>query len=236
MRRHLLGLCTLFALVAFLPAYAADDKKDEKKTDQAKLPKDEKQAFDKTVTAGELTGKLVQWGEGSQKNLTLQMTIKYQVPNQGALNNLVNLRNQAIEASRDASPANRVKRLTEIQVEIAKNQANAIQTKEAHKNIDLQVSDDMKVRVMQAPTLLDDKGKPRKPTAKELKEMKGPDPKLPGYTAELEALHQDQYVTVYLAKKKSTAKPATKDKDDKLTDDRPQIAMIVILAEPPPSK
>ena len=63
--------------------------------------------------------------------------------------------------------------------------------------------------------------------------MKGPDPKLPGYTAELEALRQDQYVTVYLAKKKGAAKSTTKDKDEKPAEDRPQISMVVILAEPP---
>ena len=101
-------------------------------------------------------------------------------------------------------------------------------TKVGHKDVQLAPADEMIVRRKNAPVMFDDKGKPRKPTAKELKEMKGPG-NLPGYLAELSDLKANQLVTCYVQTKKKTAK---KDDPDAPTDNKPRVRMIVIEAEP----
>ena len=103
-----------------------------------------------------------------------------------------------------------------------------IVTRVGHKNVDLAPADEMIVRRKTLPVLFDDKGKPRKPTGKELKEMKG-EGNLPGYMAEASDLKANQLVTVYYQTKK---KPAKKDDPDALTDSKPKVRMIVIEAEP----
>src|SRR5262249_16840460 len=62
------------------------------------------------------------------------------------------------------------------------------------------------------PLMFDDKGKPRKPTAEELKKLKGTDPKLKGYKAELGDLKAGQVVVVTLAKAKASAPKAKGDR------------------------
>jgi hypothetical protein len=111
-----------------------------------------------------------------------------------------------------------------------------------NRDVDLQATDEMKVRTLNPPVEFDEKGKPRKYTAKELKEMRGPDRKLPGYTADFESLKIGQIVRVTVARRKSVLKAMqhpqrvnTKDKDkenDAPLGDRPEVTMIVILAEP----
>ena len=67
-------------------------------------------------------------------------------------------------------------------------------------------------------------------TDKEKRELKGPDPTLPGYTGDFDSLKVDQTVQVYVAKQPPKSK--TKDSDADSTDStRPKIAMIVIPAE-----
>ena len=103
-----------------------------------------------------------------------------------------------------------------------------IVTRVGHKNVDLAPADEMIIRRSNPPVLFDDKGKPRKPSAKELKEMKG-DGNLPGYMAEASDLKANQMVTCYVQGKK---KPVKKDDVDALTDNKPKVRMIVIVAEP----
>jgi len=226
MRRHLL-LTVLLLTVAFPPHALA-----QKKPDNAPPAKDKKEATDRMVSAGEITGKVIQWGEGSQKYLTMQVTIKYGVPNVGALNNIANLEKQAAQVATNPNlnPLQRAQQIQQIKLDLAKNQQQAITIKEESQNVELQLGDEVKVRRANPPPSFDEKGNLKKPTAKELKELKGPDPKLPGFTADVADIASDQMVTATLAKKKD-AKPAPKDKDDK-TAERPQVTMLVILAEP----
>jgi hypothetical protein len=99
-----------------------------------------------------------------------------------------------------------------------------------HRNVDLTPAEDMIVRTNFVPVEFDEKGKPRKRTQKELKELKG-DPKLPGYQADASALKRGQEVTCYLETPKKTGK---KD-EDALTDNKPKVRLVLITAEPPPS-
>jgi hypothetical protein len=71
------------------------------------------------------------------------------------------------------------------------------------KNEKVMTIDDLKVRMKNPPVVYDDKGKKKNLTAKEKKDLKGDDPKLPGYTAGFEDLKVNQVVQVSLVYKKS---------------------------------
>jgi len=112
------------------------------------------------------------------------------------------------------------------------------------KHIEYHAIDDVKVRTRTLPTEFDEKGRPRRYTSKELKELRGPDPKLPGYQTEFDSLKNDQYVQLTLVKQKSSkASASKKSKEDNGADEKPkgkkpdkpakpEVMIIYILAEP----
>ncbi len=108
------------------------------------------------------------------------------------------------------------------------------------QSLEIQATDDMKVRMLRPPVDFDQKGRPRKYTTKELKELKGPDPKLPGYVADFDSLKPDQIVQVYLARKKEALRRPSRRKnkdleaeaDPERSSSRPIVTMIMILQEP----
>ena len=71
-------------------------------------------------------------------------------------------------------------------------------------SVTLDIAGDAKVRTLKLPLAFDDKGNPRKYTAQELKDLKGPD-NLPGYTADFTDLKVGEIVRVSVAKRKKTA-------------------------------
>ena len=89
------------------------------------------------------------------------------------------------------------------------------------QDVKVMTIDDVKIRTKNPPVAYDDKGNKKKYTAKELKELKGDDPKLPGYTAEFNDLKQNQVVEVSLVRKKS-------DKGGK----QPLASVILIIVQP----
>jgi hypothetical protein len=113
-----------------------------------------------------------------------------------------------------------------------------IRTGVRFKRIDMQATDNIKIRILNPPADFDAKGKPRRYTSKELKEMKGPDTKRPGYTADFDSLKPGQIVNLYLPRPKP-AKPSpppkkkSKDDDDLVVPpEKPEVLMVVILQEP----
>jgi hypothetical protein len=137
-------------------------------------------------------------------------------------------------------------------------QQNALATRQSavlyraetkHQDIEVSTTDDVKVRNSSPPEAFDEKGKARRLTSKELKEAKGSDTRLPGYQADFSNLREEQIVTVTLVKGKDKDKDkeqpkakATgngkkdKDADALLGDNLPQASLILIVADPPPSK
>jgi hypothetical protein len=102
----------------------------------------------------------------------------------------------------------------------------------------LDVADDVQVRVMQLPMQFDDKGKPKKYTSEEMKELRGPHANLPGYKSDYDSLRTGQVVTVSFRRFQSpttaSTKEADKDKDkDKkaASDPGPRVGLIVILSD-----
>jgi hypothetical protein len=224
MRQLLLG--SLLVTLAALGVRADDKRKDDaKKADEEKL-----------VSAGHLDGILKKDG-GSGAGITV--TVELILPNPAAQVEQLKHQQELMVALSIRNPLIRQQALVQVMQQMRGAQ-NAVLRKNV--DLDLEPADDMVVRTMFLPERFDEKGKPKKYTAKELKELRGPDPNLPGYSADDDSLRSGQIVTLYLVRKKHVpeAKAAPKDKEmkdkdnDKLWDDdkKPKVRMIVIRAEP----
>jgi hypothetical protein len=228
-----------------MSAFAADKDKADAKKDAAET----KKAAEKGVTtekmyrAGQLAGKVLTVVE-SKKSLRLQVTLQYPKLNPGALNSLIQAQASMQQAALNRDPNGRAQGILSAQRQMLQAQATLYTMETKTKDVELQTIDDVKVRLAQPPEMFDEKGKPKKYTAKELKELRGPDPKLPGYNAEFSDLHEGQIVTVTLVKKKDAPaklpprKPIKDPKEakdidaDLLLENLPQISVILIVADP----
>jgi hypothetical protein len=221
MQRKLRSLCLVALFGIFLPAFADDTSDSTPKPDA----KDKKQ-LDKLVKSGKsFFGKLIKIDADKQ---VLTVEVKSPKKNPQAVQNLANLQIQMAEAQRQRNPVERLRQLNHLQVEIDKNTLNLY--KDETFKVELEAPENMTVRTLVLPVELDDKGKPRKLTEKEKRELKGPDATLPGYTADFDSLKTDQTVEIYLAKQPPKSKAKDKDADN-MDVIRPKIAMIVIRAE-----
>jgi len=111
------------------------------------------------------------------------------------------------------------------------------------EDIELLLKDDVKIRQFNPPEAFDDKGRPKKYSNKELKELKGDDLKSPGYPADFSDLINQSIVNVTLMQKpqkpvrggnSGMAGVAGKKDDPELAREmRPKIASIVIMGHMP---
>ena len=111
------------------------------------------------------------------------------------------------------------------------------------EDIELLLKDDVKIRQANPPEAFDDKGRPKKYTVKELKELKGDDLKAPGYPADFSDLINQSIVNVTLMQKPQKSARggnsgligvAGKKEDPELAREmRPKIASIVIMGRMP---
>jgi hypothetical protein len=242
--RSLLRCLGLALALGLLPFALADDKKDPpkvpdqpkdnkddpktdpkdepKKPDPKTIAKEQKEALDKLTSGGEVTGKLIRW-ESNGHEFTVQVEYSYSVPNAGVARTLADLQVKLLQAKS-------VQEAVSLRQQIADNSRKLYDLKKDHFDVEFVAAEDMKYRMATPPTVFDDKGQPRKMTKKELEELKGPNPKLPGYTAELSDVKSNQIVTVYRAKK------AAKKDDKFLKGEKPEATMILILGDPPPAR
>jgi hypothetical protein len=113
------------------------------------------------------------------------------------------------------------------------------------EDIELLLKDDVKIRQANPPEAIDDKGRPKKYSIKELKELKGDDLKTPGYPADFSDLINQSIVNVTLMQKPQKSARggnsgligvAGKKEDPELAREmRPKIASIVIMGRMPDS-
>jgi len=97
-------------------------------------------------------------------------------------------------------------------------------------------TDGLQIRQADPPVAYDEKGRPRKHTHKELKDLKG-DSKLPGYPGAFTDLHTDQYVVVTIVKKKETpVHHVSKKEAEANAQELPETNLIEIVSEPPAKK
>jgi hypothetical protein len=237
----------------------ADVKDEVKKTDKTTKKEKEKdedlekkaEKKEKLVYGANFTAKLKEMDANSQKDFTLEMKIP--VPNPQGIQDLANAQNSWAQRQAQIQQAffqnknfqQRARDLFNLQQQIQRDyprlQANTMKLES--KDFKVRAADNIRVRAIAPPLDYDDKGNVKKYTKKELEALKGPDKKLPGYTAEYEALHAGQIVHVYLAKNEANpvkgkgAKAGggiklNPDDDAGIGEHRPQVVMIVILAEP----
>jgi hypothetical protein len=226
--RRILGCAALAVALLLAPAVLAQDKKPDPDKPPAKdAPKTQKEAIEKMHVGGEISGKLTSWGAASDKSFTVKVTVSYYELNDGEYKAMIQ------EQAYASDPRRSLQDRQNHAVEALKHQARLYTLKNNDVDVHFVAAADMKVRTKN-PLVFDDKGNPKKLTAKEKAELKGPDKSLPGYTAEMTDIHQDQYVTVFVPKKKGKT---TGPKDDKgLADNKPEAIMLLILGESAPPK
>jgi pentapeptide MXKDX repeat protein len=206
-----------------------DPKKDDPKKDDKKP--DPKKDLDKKdpnlLKAGTLTGKIMLVDEPKKS-----LQIEYDVPKLNP--NAVLALNNATVNLQTASARGDYNGVRAAQLEIAKQKA-AMYTMTPMK-IDLVTTEDVVVRLATPRPEFDEKGKLKKHTAKELKELRG-DSKLPGFAGEFSDLKTNLYVTLSLVRKKDAPrpKPGPKSKDadaELMQENKPMISQIMVLGEP----
>ena len=126
---------------------------------------------------------------------------------QQAMQQLQNAMNQAEQALTNALQA-------------AQNPANSpYKVVTDKKVVEFHTGEQMAVRTLLLPLEYDDKGQPKKYSPEDVKKLKGPDPKMPGYEAKLEDLKTGTNVLITLGptEASSTGKkdPEKKDPDKK---------------------
>jgi hypothetical protein len=185
---------------------------------------------EKMIKTGTLVGKVIEVNE-TKKSIRLQMSYQVQKPNVGEMQAAAacQVQYQQAIANRDPNGARQA------MLSMAQHKANSMTTQRKTQDVEVTGTEDVKIRQTSPPIAYDDKGRPMKRSAKELKELKG-DLKLPGYPGEFTDLHMDQVVRVSLIKKKETPVhkgPKPKDADaDPLGDNLPEANLIEIVAEP----
>jgi serine/threonine protein kinase len=141
----------------------------------------------------------VQGVNRTEQRFTLQLTQSIVVVNTYHAAWLAHHELKLLEAPRIRNPIDRIRFVQEHAFWIAYHQQHFYERHDQRQQLEVHGAEDLKVRVASPPPVFDDKGRPRKPTPKELEEMRGPDLRLPGYTASFADLRNNQMVDVYLA-------------------------------------
>jgi hypothetical protein len=225
---HVPALASAVLLAGLAPAAPEADK-----------PADAKEAKDKLVVVGSLVGVVESVGE-STGDLTIKVTLRYLQPNPGAqaeyLRQQQNIiqRQQAILRTRN--PAQRQQQLNQLYLaamQLQRAGGNLFTVKEVQKDVELRLADEARVRTLAPPEQFDDKGNVKKWTREELKELKGPDPRVPGYKADRDSIEKGRTVLVQLAR--APQEPAKKGKDKKPAKDKeadkPLVSVVLVGAE-----
>jgi hypothetical protein len=100
--------------------------------------------------------------------------------------------------------------------------------------VEVSAADNVKVRMAQPPIEFDAKGNPKKYSAKELKDLKGPG-NLWGFPGDFDSLKAEQIVRVFLMRPKPPPRVLGKDKNhegDLLSDNKPVVTLVYVLVEP----
>jgi len=228
-----LGAAVTLTLV--LPLFAADKKDPPKLATPANTAQD----YNALVQAGQVTGKVANLGS-SGNSFTLQVEYKVLEPKttgKGTSGNTLQHEEEVLlkEQERLMKTQNPLQRIAALQ-HLASHSQHYASYNATHSpfkvattthDFEVQAAEDVKVRILQLPDAFDEKGNAKKYTAQELKDLKGSNTSLPGYTSEFANLKNGQTVTVTISKKK----PETKDKDAKADDKTPLVSMIVITKD-----
>jgi hypothetical protein len=227
------GLLVLLILLSDAPPAGAQ-----------KIPgaeKDMDKNTEKMVKAGVLVGKILTIFEDKRK-IRLQVTVPVTKIDEGQLNAVA----QAQQRLAQARLKRDVGAMQQAQRDLVQAQARLCKVENVTRDLDLEARDDVVVRTARPKEDFDDKGRIKRYSAAELKQLKGPDAKAPGYRADFSDVATQQIIQVTLVKKKGAPpRPAPrlrKGKDAEVSDadvlgnNLPQISRILILREAPPSR
>ncbi|MGH7170098.1 MAG: hypothetical protein ACRELG_07470 [Gemmataceae bacterium] len=205
---------TLTILLLTLPALGADEKKATvkggDKSPSAATSADkhvaDKPARPRYVPVGTLRG-TVKSVDASASALTLRAHIQRLEPDvQAQKNYLDRLRQLTIRRQQIAMNPNpgqaqqQYQQLVRDVQNLQQSRKNLYRVKTVEEDVNLTLAEDVKVRATQPGSTFDDKGNVKQYTPEELKELKGPDPKLPGFRAELTDLQAGQEVLVQVVR------------------------------------
>jgi hypothetical protein len=211
-----ISLVLIVVVLLIPPTHSQSDDKNDKKA-----------APNPYVQVGNVTAKVV--GVDSNNSIRLQIVSRQIDPNQ-----VQALQKAQFDLARARNPQdafNIQKRIVDIQRRLYK---------EVKQDVSLSTTDDVKIRVSKPPATFDEKGNLVPPSKEVLKELKGDDPRVPGYKAEFSDLRAEQIVQVSLVRTRESlrARPVAKGKDVDLEllakDQQPLVSMIVVIGEPPP--
>src|SRR5262245_44918117 len=240
--RHLLRwvAALMVPAVLLLGSPARAQKKDlDKDKDKDVAP------GEKLLKAGVLVGRVTAVYE-DKRTIRLQVTVPLTRLNPGSLQSIQQAQTDLARARARGDRA----AMVNAQRAMLQAQGNLVTMENQLQEVELQAVDDAVVRTARPRGEFDEKGKLKKLTAKQLKELKGPDPKLPGYKAEFGDVAVEQILQVTLVRKKPTGpqpkpevkkgKGKKKGGDDEaavdvLADNLPLVSQILILLDPPPS-
>lgn len=182
------------------------------------------------VKVGQLTGKVQSFQES---NRSIQFEVQVPELNQNALVAIAQARIQMAQAR---TPQD----LINAQTNMLQQQRNLYTMKT--QTVSLKLHDEVKVRLTTPPAKFDEKGRlVTKYTPAQLKEMKGPDPTLPGYSAEISDIGANSIAQVTLLQHKDKLrprapqpagmkKPENADADLLMAEDfKPQVGMILLV-------
>ena len=250
---RLLGAVILIALIAATSGPEVFAQKAKPKPDD----KDGQKNTDKNIKAGLLVGRVMNIYEEGRK-LRVQVSVPVTRLDEGAAGNILNAQNALVQAQlamRMARDPNGVlqarQQLAQAQLQLAQAQAGLYRTEMVQQDIEVQAIDEVVVRRANPPETFDEKGRLKKKYTKaELKELRGDDPKLPGFKAEFTDLQNEQVVRLHLIRKKGEiTKPMPRPKLPKKgktpeemdpaaelmnKDKLPQVSMIEILIDAAP--
>jgi hypothetical protein len=136
--------------------------------------------------------------------------------NSNYLRRVNKLINQQQKAMTIADPVKRIQRLQQLAVKAQVLQMEApvgpppFRSAVAYKDVDAEAIEDVVVRRSTLPVQYDDKGNVKDYTEKEKKELRGKDPKVPGYAALWADVQTGQQVKLYLKSKKAIDQAAKK--------------------------
>lgn len=238
MRQTIRWLAALLVPILLLSGPVVNAQKKEK--EKGKKDAEKEGNTEKMVRAGVLTGKVAAIYE-DKKKIRLSVTVPVTTINPGALNSIQQAQLNMMQARMRGDAQG----MLNAQLELARAQASMYQVRNEHQDIELTAMEEVVVRVARPKGSFDEKGKIKRLTKAELKELKGPDPKQPGYKAEFSDVQTDQVIQVTLVRKKNAPVPKAAPKKKKgdgeagadlLGDHLPQISLIMILAEPASSQ
>lgn len=225
------------ALTAVVSAQDKDKKttdteeKKEPKTDKKDSKSDDKEPVEEKVVHGAIVaGKIKRFSSEGSKDIVLEVYS----PDPMKIYNFKKWQSDQIRGiANERNPLERQRRQIRFQQEMAKKNANPLETQSV-KDFEVRAVDGVKVRSNYPPIEYDDKGNLKAWTAKEKAALKGKS-KLPGYPSEYETLRPGHFVQVYMAKieaPKAGGLLKKKLDDIELGAAKPEVVMIVITGEP----